>query len=52
MLKTTKFREQVNVDLERDKKFLVDLDQNPTVGYHSRVSAALAKKPKKKGGKK
>lgn len=51
MLKTGKAREQVNVDLERDKKFLVDLDRDPTIGFNKKVSSVLTKKhsPKKKG---
>jgi len=48
MLKTTKTKEQVNVDLERDKKFLVDLDQNPTIGFNKAVTGVLAKKHPRK----
>ena len=50
MLKTTKMKEQVNVDLERDKKFLVDLDRDPIIGFNPKVTNVLSKKhPKKKG---
>jgi len=51
MLKTTKAKEQVNVDLERDKNFLVDLDQNPTIGFNKNVVGVLAKKQTKKRGR-
>jgi|YelNatPaOPRAMG01_1025707.scaffolds.fasta_scaffold43342_3 hypothetical protein len=49
MLKTGKAREQVNVDLERDKKFLVDLDRDPIIGFNKKVTGVLTKKhPSKK----
>jgi hypothetical protein len=52
MIKTGKAREQINVDLERDKKFLVDLDQDPKIGFNKSVAGVLSKKhsPKKKRG--
>jgi hypothetical protein len=51
MIKGKRHTEQVNVDMERDKKFLTDLDRLPVIGYSPKVAKVLSQKPKKKGGK-
>jgi len=50
MIKTTKEKGMPKTTIESGKKFLVDMDRDPEIGFNPKTTAKM-KTTKKKGGK-
>lgn len=52
MLKTKRKTDQPKWTFEDGRKFLVDLDRNPEIGFDEKTVSEFNKRRKKKGGNK